>query len=110
MRIHQIKSDCVPDPDKRNLILKCKCLPQRLRKCSGDFRLEEDSIKVMTMQASKGLEWPVVAVVISDEERRARDVKKDGALEARLFYVATTRAIKKYWFLFEFRIKNGSSS
>jgi ATP-dependent exoDNAse (exonuclease V) beta subunit len=39
---------------------------------SGEFKPEEDSIKVMTMHASKGLEWPVVAVVTSDEKRRPR--------------------------------------
>jgi ATP-dependent exoDNAse (exonuclease V) beta subunit len=32
----------------------------------------------MTMHASKGLEWPVVAVVTSDEERRAKDVRRMG--------------------------------
>jgi hypothetical protein len=72
-----------------------KRLPYRIRKRAGDFRPEEDSIKVMTMHASKGLEWPVVAVVTSDEERRAKDMEKDGVLEARLVYVATTRATYK---------------
>ena len=75
--------------------LKRRRLPYRMRKRSGDFRPEEDSIKLMTMHASKGLEWPVVAVVTSDEERRAKDVEKDGALEARLVYVATTRTTRK---------------
>lgn len=70
-----------------------KRLPYRLRKRSGDFKPEEDAIQVMTMHASKGLEWPVVAVVTSEEERKARDVKKDGALEARLVYVASTRSL-----------------
>lgn len=74
--------------------LRRKSLPYRLRKRAGDFKPEEDSIKVMTMHASKGLEWPVVAVVTSDEERRTKDVEKDGALEARLVYVAATRATK----------------
>lgn len=74
--------------------LKRKRLPYRMRKRSGDFRPEEDSIKLMTMHASKGLEWPVVAVVTSDEERRA----KDRALEARLVYVASTRATHRVIF------------
>ena len=72
--------------------LRRKGLPYRVREKSGQFKPDEDSIKVMTMHASKGLEWPVVAVMTSDEERKARDVKKDGALEARLVYVASTRA------------------
>lgn len=75
--------------------LRCKGLPHRVRERAGDFQPAHDSIKVMTMHASKGLEWPVVAVVTSDEERKARDVKKDGALEARLVYVASTRAATK---------------
>lgn len=72
--------------------LRRKGLPYRVREKAGDFKPEHDSIKVMTMHASKGLEWPVVAVVTSDEERKAKDVKKDGALEARLVYVASTRS------------------
>lgn len=75
--------------------LRRKGLPYRVRERSGQFKPEEDSIKVMTMHASKGLEWPVVAVVTSDEERKARDVKKDGVLEARLVYVASTRAVNR---------------
>lgn len=72
--------------------LRRKRLPYRLRKRSGDFRPEEDSIKVMTMPASKGLEWPVVAVVTSDKERKKQDYLKHSDLEARLVYVSTTRA------------------
>ena len=41
----------------------------------------------------------MVAVVTSDEERKAKDVKKDRALEARLVYVASTRAINKMVYL-----------
>ena len=72
--------------------LKRRRLPYRMRKRAGDFKPEEDSIKLMTMHASKGLEWPVVAVVTSEEARKAKDVEKDGTLEARLVYVASTRA------------------
>ena len=79
--------------------LKRRRLPYRLRKRAGDFKPEEDSIKLMTMHASKGLEWPVVAVVTSEEERRAKDVEKDGALEARLVYVASTRSIESIIFI-----------
>lgn len=79
--------------------LRRKGLPHRVRLKPGDFKPEHDSIKLMTMHASKGLEWPVVAVVTSDEERKARDVKKDSELEARLAYVAATRANYKVYFL-----------
>ncbi|WP_259168013.1 DEAD/DEAH box helicase [Comamonas sp. BIGb0152] len=72
--------------------LRRKNLPHRVRERSGQFKPEENAIKLMTMHVSKGLEWPVVAVVISDAERKAKDVHKDRALEARLVYVASTRA------------------
>lgn len=72
--------------------LRRKGLPHRVRDRSGDFQPEHDSIKLMTMHASKGLEWPVVAVVTSDAERKAKNAKKDGVMEAKLVYVASTRA------------------
>lgn len=65
-----------------------KKLPHRMRKRSGDYRPEEDAIQVMTMHASKGLEWPVVAVISQND---ISDV--DASLvETRLIYVAATRA------------------
>jgi len=73
-----------------------KGLPHRARKRSGDYRPEEDAIKVMTMHASKGLEWPVVAVVGergADETEVAE--KQDAALKARIVYVAITRATQR---------------
>ena len=72
--------------------LRHRNLPHRVRERSGQFKPEENAIKLMTMHVSKGLEWPVVAVVTSDVERKAKDVHKDAALEARLVYVASTRA------------------
>ena len=70
-----------------------KGLPHRVRKRSGDYRPEEDAIKVMTMHASKGLEWPVVAVMGScgSHETKVAEIR-DAILEARVFYVAATRA------------------
>jgi ATP-dependent exoDNAse (exonuclease V) beta subunit len=38
-------------------------LPQQVRKGSGRFNPGEDTIKVPTMHASKGLEFPVVALI-----------------------------------------------
>lgn len=67
-------------------------LPHRVRRRSGDFDPLADSIKVMTMHASKGLEFPVVAVAgVGSMPREGEDV----AAEARLFYVAATRATQK---------------
>ena len=42
--------------------LRQRGLPHQVRKQSGDFEPPADSIKVMTMHASKGLEFPVVAL------------------------------------------------
>lgn len=66
-----------------------KKLPHRMRKRSGDYRPEEDAIQVMTMHASKGLEWPVVAVVCTEPASQPGD---EMALEAKVTYVAATRA------------------
>lgn len=73
-----------------------KGLPHRVRKRAGDYRPEEDAIKVMTMHASKGLEWPVVAVMgecRADEAKGAE--KEDAILEARAVYVTVTRATQR---------------
>jgi hypothetical protein len=64
-------------------------LPFRVRERAGQFAPEEDTIKIITMHASKGLEWPVVAVVSGDEAGATAD---DAELEARLAYVGATRA------------------
>ena len=50
----------------------------------------------MTMHASKGLEWPVVAVMAErgvDETKGAEN--QEAILEARVVYVATTRAMQR---------------
>jgi superfamily I DNA/RNA helicase len=50
----------------------------------------------MTMHASKGLEWPVVAVMAergTDEAKGAES--QDAILEARVVYVATARATQR---------------
>jgi superfamily I DNA/RNA helicase len=42
--------------------LRAKRLPHQVRKRSGDYQPALDSIKVMTMKVSKGLEFPLVAI------------------------------------------------
>jgi UvrD-like helicase family protein/nuclease-like protein/AAA domain-containing protein len=64
-------------------------LPHQVRHRSGDFRPLEDSIKIMTMHASKGLEFPVVAL---PGVGQMPDSNEDPQDEARVFYVAATRA------------------
>lgn len=67
-----------------------KRLPHSVRKSSGQFKPLEDTIKVLTMHASKGLEFPVVAVV---DGGKTKGLSEDEARdEARLLYVAATRA------------------
>ncbi|VWX62515.1 DNA helicase [Burkholderiales bacterium 8X] len=73
-------------------------LPHKVRKGTHDFDPGADTIKVMTLHASKGLEFPVVAVVgarpaVAGVET---DTKDDDALEEmRLFYVGATRATSR---------------
>jgi len=56
---------------------------------TGDFQPAADHIHVMTMHASKGLEFPVVALPGVGHMPAPGEPEKD---EARLFYVAATRA------------------
>ena len=63
-------------------------LPHQVRKRTGEYDPAADTIKVMTMHASKGLEFPIVALsgvgLMPGDEAEAD--------EARLLYVAATRA------------------
>jgi hypothetical protein len=67
-------------------------LPHRMRKKAGDFKPQENTIKVMTMHASKGLEWPVVAVLTSEPKEKMS--QEDLEMESKLAYVAVTRSTK----------------
>lgn len=81
--------------DECSAALARKGLPHRVRKRSGDYRPEEDAIKVMTMHASKGLEWPVVAVMAEKGPDAKVEENQEALLEARVVYVATTRAMQR---------------
>ena len=70
-------------------VLARKNLPYQIRKSSGDYKPNADTIKVLTMHASKGLEFPVVAIPGVGQMPGENENEKD---EARLFYVAATRA------------------
>ncbi|MBQ0132257.1 MAG: NERD domain-containing protein [Comamonas sp.] len=67
-----------------------KGLPHKVRKGSGDFKPQDNTIKVMTMHASKGLEWPVVAVLTSEPKEKMS--QEDLEMESKLAYVAATRS------------------
>ena len=73
-------------------VLKARKLPHKVRKSSGDYDPLADAIKVMTMHSSKGLEFPVVALCgVGMMPAPGEDERE----EARLFYVAATRATQK---------------
>ena len=67
-------------------------LPVENRLGIGDFHPSRDTIKIMTIKVCKGLEFPVVALPGIGQMPRAGKDEQD---EARLFYVAATRATHK---------------
>ena len=77
------------DMERCATTLRQRRLPHQVRKGSGSFDPAADTIKVLTMHASKGLEFPVVAL---SGVGRMPEQGQDEADEARLFYVAATRA------------------
>ena len=73
-------------------VLAQRKLPLENRVGSGDFDPTSNKIKVMTMHASKGLEFPVVALPGVGHMPAAGEDDKDAA---RVFYVAATRATQR---------------
>jgi superfamily I DNA/RNA helicase len=86
-----LMDECARALDRRRL-------PHKVRKGTHDFDPGADTIKVMTLHASKGLEFPVVAVMGARQAVAGLEVlaKDDDALEEmRLFYVGATRATSR---------------
>jgi UvrD-like helicase C-terminal domain len=84
-------------PDYRTRDLYAQVLHQRqmsveMRRSPCDFDPTSDTIKVMTMKVSKGLEVPVVALPGVRHMPAKGEDEKDAA---RVFYVAVTRATQK---------------
>ena len=74
-------------------ILNKRKLPHQVRRNSSSvYDPAHDSIKVMTLHVSKGLEFPVVALVGAG---RMPAEGEDEREEARLFYVGATRATQR---------------
>lgn len=78
--------------DEIGRVLKIRKLPHQVRKSSGDFDPLANTIKVMSMHGSKGLEFPVVVLSGVGQMPGPKDDEKE---EARLFYVAATRATQR---------------
>ena len=64
-------------------------LPFNLRKRTGDYKPGADTIQIVNMKVSKGLELPVVALPGVGHMPPAGEDEKEAA---RVFYVAATRA------------------
>lgn len=80
-RRHRVMDTCAA-------ALRQRRLPHQVRR-SGAFHTGADTIKVLTMHASKGLEFALVALPGVGQMPEAGESEAD---EARLFYVAATRA------------------
>jgi hypothetical protein len=72
--------------------LRGRRLPHEVRKGAGTFNPMVNTIKLITMHASKGLEFPVVAL---SGTGHMPEEGHDESEEARLFYVAATRATQR---------------
>jgi len=81
-RRHAVMEECAAAMRQRGL-------PHQVRKASGSFDPRSDTIKVLTMHASKGLEFSLVALPGVGHMPERGESEPD---EARLFYVAATRA------------------
>ncbi len=67
-----------------------------------DFRFEPEKVSLMTLHASKGLEFPVVFIVGCEETLLPLNIvglKSDQEEERRLFYVGMTRAKKRLYLI-----------
>jgi len=76
---------------------------------------QEESVKIMTIHAAKGLEWPIVFLPALEEGifPSEQAIMSGSALEEerRLFYVACTRAKKGLYFSSaDYRMKFGRTS
>jgi ATP-dependent exoDNAse (exonuclease V) beta subunit len=84
-----------PDYSTRDLcaqVLHHRQMPVEMRRSPGDFDPTSNTIKVMTMKVSKGLEFPVVALPgVGHMPAKGEDEQE----AARVFYVAATRATQR---------------
>jgi hypothetical protein len=86
-RRHSLMEQCAQ-------VLRQRRLPHQLRKGSGSYDPASDTIKLLTMHASKGLEFPVVVLPGVGQMPGPGEAEAD---EARLLYVAATRATQSLY-------------
>lgn len=73
-------------------------IPYRLRDCAEEDN-QTNGVDLVTLHASKGLEWDIVFVIhCNDDVFPSSKRKEDIICERRLFYVAVTRARKHVFF------------
>jgi superfamily I DNA/RNA helicase len=73
----------LPDIPSRSLLLS----NQR-----DDFDIDEDTVKIITVESSKGLEWKIVYLIGIDGMPREN---RDAQAENNLIYIGMTRAQEK---------------
>jgi hypothetical protein len=73
-------------------VLRQRGLPHQVRKGASSFHPAADTIKVLTMHTSKGMDCPVVALVGAGHMPVPGE---DECEEAKLFYVGATRSTHK---------------
>ncbi|MEH7209912.1 ATP-dependent helicase [Priestia megaterium] len=84
-------------PNIKAFLAHISTLSEKKKKSKG-----KDAVNIMTVHASKGLEWDVTFVPNVNEELFPHRMNPDEEEERRLFYVACSRARKKqfvsWWF------------
>lgn len=94
-----IRYDDVPPAEAVELILETAALQSDQDEIKAKEEL--NAVRLMTIHAAKGLEFPYVFITGLEEglfpHERLDDARVDNEEERRLFYVALTRAEKRIW-------------
>ena len=81
-------------------VIDAKLRPKKMK--GNQLDIQHPGVKVTTMHASKGLEFPIVAIIVGADEGRlpwsapeGADSEEHRARQYRLLFVAATRAMKR---------------